>query len=171
MVSFYLSSFTWCQYGWAVMNILLILYRCARTRLPDWWPSWTGSPPSRFSWSSVAGSQWSSWWYTTAWCSSKKVFKNKKPVYLYNKITTGSPKPNTRQAEANVRSLAALGVHSQPSAPSCDLDLTRMSWCWSSVYWYNKLPPTILSEEKEMKFKTRLKVWVSENVESLIEVD
>ena len=100
-----------------------------------------------------------------------KVFKHQTPVFLYNKITAGSPQPNTRQAEASVRALAASGVHSQPSAPSCDLDLTRRSWCWSSVFWYNKLPPTILSEENDRKFKTRLKVWVSENVESLIEVD
>ena len=100
-----------------------------------------------------------------------KVFKYQKPVYLYQKISSGSPHPNTRQAAATSEALEALGVHSQPSAPSCEHSLTRKSWCWSSVSWYGQLPLSIWSEKKDKAFKTRLKDWVSENVEDWIEVD
>ena len=35
-----------------------------------------------------------------------KVFQNRKPVYLYQKITAGLPQPNTRQAGATAKALA-----------------------------------------------------------------
>ena len=100
-----------------------------------------------------------------------KVFKYQTPVYLYQKISSGVPPPNTRQAAATSEALEALGVHSQPSVPSCDLDLTGKSWCWSSVSWYGQLPLSIKSEKREKAFKTRLKDWVSKNIEDWIEVD
>ena len=98
-----------------------------------------------------------------------KVFKYQTPVYLYQKISSGVPPPNTRQAAATSEALEALGVHNQPSAPSCEHTLTRKSWCWSSVSWYGQLPHSILSEKKDKAFKTRLKDWVSKNVEDWIE--
>ena len=101
----------------------------------------------------------------------RKVFKNQKPLYLYQKITSGSPQRNTRQSLAKARTLAAAGILSQPCIPDCDLSLTRRSWCWLAVHWHNQLPPTLLSEKNEKIFKTRLKTWVSENVENLLEVD
>ena len=100
-----------------------------------------------------------------------KVFENQKPVYLYQKITAGAQQPNTRQAALTTVALAALGVHSQPSVPSCDLSLARKSWCWSSVSLYSELPPSLLSERKERTFKTRLKDWVSKNVEDWTDMD
>ena len=99
-----------------------------------------------------------------------KVFKNQKPVFLYQK-TAGSPLPNTRQATATTVALTALGVHSQPSVPSTDLSLARKSWCWSSVSLYSELPPSLVSERKERTFKTRLKDWVSQNVEDWTDMD
>ena len=59
----------------------------------------------------------------------RKVFKNQKPLYLYQKITSGSPQRNTRQSIAKARTLAAAGILSQPCIPDCDLSLTRKSWC------------------------------------------
>ena len=100
-----------------------------------------------------------------------KVFFNRKPEFLFKKITSGPPPPNTRQALAATRALASLGVFSQPSIPACELTLTRKSWCWAAVHWYGQLPPSIRSETKIVKFKTRLKDWVSTNVENLLEVD
>ena len=101
----------------------------------------------------------------------RKVFQNQKPEYLYQKITAGAPQRNTRQSLAVARTLAAAGVLSQPTSPSCDLSLTRSSWCWSAVHWHNQIPPSLRSEKNEKTFKTKLKSWVSENVENLLEVD
>ena len=101
----------------------------------------------------------------------QKVFKNQKPDFLYQMITSGSPQPNTRQAVAITRALADAGVHHQPSVPDCELSLTRSSWCWATVHWYSQLPPTLRSERKAGRFKTRLRDWVSRNVENLLEVD
>ena len=98
----------------------------------------------------------------------RKVFQNQKPEYLYQKITAGAPQRNTRQSLAIARTLAAAGVLSQPSSPSCDLSLTR---CWSAVHWHTQIPPSLRSEKSEKTFKTKLKSWVSENVENLLEVD
>ena len=98
-----------------------------------------------------------------------KVFHNKKPVYLYQRVTAGSEHPNTRQAAATSEALTALGIQDQPSAPTCELTLSRQSWCWSSVHWYSQLPPNLRSETEDKPFKTRLKDWVSENIENMIE--
>ena len=98
-----------------------------------------------------------------------KVFQNKKPVYLYQRVTAGSDPPNTRQAAATSEALTALGIQDQPSAPTCELSLSRQSWCWSSVHWYSQLPPNLRSETEDKAFKTRLKDWVSENIENLME--
>ena len=94
-----------------------------------------------------------------------KVFLQQTPTFLYQKIISGSGKPNTRQAAAKAAELAAAGVTSLPSIPDCTLSLTRSSWCWSSVSYYNRLPAVLLTEKKVEKFKTRLKKWVTEYVE------
>ena len=94
-----------------------------------------------------------------------KVFKQQKPVFLYTKITSGSSQPNTRQAAAAAALLSAAGVQTRPSIPECRFSLTRSSWCWTSVRYYNQLPADILSESKINKFKTRLKKWVTSNID------
>ena len=157
---------TLCQSGWVARTTWSMLFKVARcvTKLDRFTP--TKVLLKQCGWFSVKQLL-----IYHSLVLLHKVFKNQKPVYLYKKITSGLPQPNTRQAGTIIRDLAVLGVHSQPSAPSCELVLTRQSWCWSSVHWYTRLPPTLLSEEKEINFKTRLKNWVSENVENLLEVD
>ena len=93
-----------------------------------------------------------------------KTLKQQKPTFLYQKVNSGSGQPNTRQAAATTATLAAAGVPRQPSVVDATLSLSRKSWCWDSVRWYNQLPVDILSEKKMMKFKTRLKDWVEKNV-------
>ena len=84
-----------------------------------------------------------------------KTIKQKKPDFLYKKVTSGSDQPKTRQA-ASVAALEAAGVSGNPpSIESCELGLTRKSWCWSSVYWYNQLPLDLLTEAKIETFKTQ----------------
>ena len=100
-----------------------------------------------------------------------KIFQSKKPTFLYQKITSGPPLPNTRQSVATNKALADSGLFSQPAAPICQLSLTRKSWSWAAVHWYCQLPPVLRSETNIRKFKTRLKDWVSKNVENLLEVD
>ena len=94
-----------------------------------------------------------------------KVFQQKKPKFLYQKITSGSKQPNTRQAAATSAAMAAAGLPEQPSLPNYELGLSRSSWCWSSVRWYQQLPPDLLAEVTISKFKTRLKDWVAINIE------
>ena len=94
-----------------------------------------------------------------------KVFQHQTPTFLYQKITSGSPQPITRQAAASAAALAAAGVPSQPSVENCELGLARRSWCWSSVRWYNQLPADLISERRPQKFKTRLKTWVARNID------
>ena len=95
-----------------------------------------------------------------------RTVQNKTPTYLYRKIMAGGAQPNTRHAVATTAALAVAGVPSQPSVDHCELGLKRKSWCWAGVVWYRKLPVDILAETKISTFKTRLKEWVAENVES-----
>jgi hypothetical protein len=90
----------------------------------------------------------------------------KKAAFLYQKVTSGTDQPKTRQAAATLAALAAAGVPGPPAIDSCELlRLTMKSWCWSSVYWYNQLPLDLLSEAKLQTFKTRLKYWVTLHVD------
>jgi hypothetical protein len=65
---------------------------------------------------------------------------------------------------ATKATLAAAGVPRQPSVVDATLSLSRKSWCWDSVRWFNQLPVDILAEKKMIKFKTRLNDWVEKNV-------
>ena len=86
-----------------------------------------------------------------------KTLKQKSPVYLYRKVTSGSVQHNTRQAASSKVALEAAGVTWRASVADCELELTRNSWCWTSVNWYSQLPPDLLAEPKLKIFKTRLK--------------
>jgi hypothetical protein len=90
-----------------------------------------------------------------------KVLKHQSPSYLYQKVTSGSEQYNTRQAAETTAALAAVGITLQPSVDICELELSRSSWCWASVKWYRKLPPSLQAESKLNKFKTALKSWVT----------
>ena len=90
-----------------------------------------------------------------------KILQHRAPAFLYQKVTSGSIQYNTRQAASSSAALTAAGVTWQPSVSNCELDITRSSWCWSSVSWYNRLPPGLMAEQKIEKFKTRLKEWVT----------
>ena len=57
-----------------------------------------------------------------------KTINQKKPDFLYKKVTSGSDQPKTRQASASVAALEAAGVSGPPSIDSCELGLTRKSW-------------------------------------------
>ena len=93
-----------------------------------------------------------------------KTIKSQKPTYLYQKVYSGSGLPNTRQAAKTEAEIAAAGLPKQPTVVDCELEVTRKSWCWASVKWYNQLPIKILSEQKPSKFKKELKEWVQNNV-------
>ena len=87
------------------------------------------------------------------------------PEYLYKNITSGSEQPNTRQAVVATAAMATAGMPKQPSLEDCDLGLKKKSWCWSSVMLYKQLPIDLRAEKKMNTFKTRLKQWVTSNVE------
>ena len=94
-----------------------------------------------------------------------KTLKQKSPVYLYQKFTSGSVQHNTRQAASSKVALEAAGVTWRASVADCELEHTRSSWCWTSVNWYSQLPPDLLAEPKLKTFKTKLKGWISRNFE------
>ena len=94
-----------------------------------------------------------------------KTLKNQTPSYLFQKVTSRSEQYNTRQAAEYAAALEAAGVMEQPGVENCELGITSSSWCWSSVRWYNRLPPSLRAENKLGKFKTRLKDWVTMNIE------
>ena len=93
-----------------------------------------------------------------------KTIKQQKPTFLFQKVTSGAGQPNTRLAASTTAALAAAGVPKQPSVEECDLVLSRNSWCWASVNWYNQLPISLLFEQKVVNYKTRLKDWVQKIV-------
>ena len=95
-----------------------------------------------------------------------RTVQNKAPTYLYRKIMSGSTHPNTRQTVATTAALAVAGILDQPTVSPCELGLKRKSWCWAGVVWYRKLPVEILSETNLNVFKTKLKAWVEQNVDS-----
>ena len=94
-----------------------------------------------------------------------KTLKNQTPTYLFQKVTSSFEQYNTRQAADYEAALAEAGVMEQAGVEECELELTRNSWCWTSVSWYNRLPPNLRAENKAGKFKTRLKDWVTSNIE------
>ena len=93
-----------------------------------------------------------------------KTHKQQKPTFLYQKITSGSGPPNTRQVAAAAAAVAAAGLPRQPTVEECELSVTRKSWSWAAVGMYSRLPIEILSERNEGKFKTMLKNWVKLNI-------
>ena len=94
-----------------------------------------------------------------------KILQQRSPSYLYQKVTSGTQQYNTRQAAETTAALTAVGVTSQPSIDIPELELSRSSWCWTSVKWYRQLPPSLQAEKKLTKFKTGLKSWVSQNID------
>ena len=96
-----------------------------------------------------------------------KTIKHQTPDFLYQKVTSGSDHPRTRLslAVASTAATTAAGAPGPPSIDSCELGLTRKSWCWTSVYLYKQLLVDLCSEQKTQTFKTRLKHWVSLHVE------
>ena len=94
-----------------------------------------------------------------------KTLKNQTPTYLFQKVTSSFEQYNTRQAADYEAALAEAGVMEQAGVEDCELELTRNSWCCTSVSWYNRLPPNLRAENKAGKFKTRLKDWVTSNIE------
>ena len=95
-----------------------------------------------------------------------KTVQNQTPVYLYKKVMSGSEQPNTRLAAAEAAAMASAGIPRQPTVEDCELVLKKKGWCWSSVVWYNQLPIDLRAEVNIGKFKTRLKEWVTSNVDS-----
>ena len=95
-----------------------------------------------------------------------KTLKQQKPTYLYKKVTSGTEQYNTRQAAHYSAALVAAGVTEYAGVENCELGVTSSSWSWASVKWYNRLPADLRAESKLGKFKTRLKEWVTKNIES-----
>ena len=95
-----------------------------------------------------------------------KTLKHQKPTYLYKKVTSGTEQYNTRQAADYSAALVAAGVTEYAGVEHCELGVTSSSWSWASVKWYNRLPADLRAEIKPAKFKTRLKEWVTKNIES-----
>ena len=94
-----------------------------------------------------------------------KTHKHHKPTFLYNKITSGTGPPSTRQAVALAARISAAGLPSLPNIVDCKLEVTRKSWCWASTRLYSQLPVEVLTEQKPSKFKEKLKLWVGEHID------
>ena len=95
-----------------------------------------------------------------------KTMKNQAPLYLFKKVTSDLTQYNTRQAAEYQAALASAGVLEQAGVEKCELEISSKSWCWTSVMWYNRLPPKLRAEGKLRKFKTGLKAWTKGNIES-----
>ena len=93
-----------------------------------------------------------------------KTMKNQAPLYLFKKVTSDLTQYNTRQAAEYQAALASAGVMEQAGVEKCELEISSKSWCWTSVMWYNRLPPKLRAEGKLRKFKTGLKAWAISNI-------
>ena len=99
-----------------------------------------------------------------------KTISSQKPVYLYQKVTSGGQFPyKTRQA-ATCPPGFSFEVHHPSTSGAVRLGagsrkgLTMQGWCWKSVELYNTLPADLRLEKKLLNFKKRLKTWVMSNV-------
>ena len=95
-----------------------------------------------------------------------KTLKQQAPAYLFQKVTSDCTKYNTRQEADYQAALATAGVREQAGVKKFELEITGKSWCRTSTMWYNRLPPDLRAETKPSKFKTRLRDWVTKNIES-----
>ena len=77
---------------------------------------------------------------------------DKKPLYLYNQISTGF-NVNTRLAATN-------GINNQRRIST---NLGKQSFLPRTVDEWNKLPPDIRSMTNLLKFKSALHAWVKQN--------
>ena len=99
-----------------------------------------------------------------------KTLASQKPVYLYQKVTSGGKFTyKTRQAASCPPGFSFEVNHPTDSGTlrqgsSTKLGLSRKGWCWKSVELYNTLPTDLRLERKLPSFKKRLKEWVATNV-------
>ena len=94
-----------------------------------------------------------------------KVIKQQQPDFLFKKITSGSGQPKTRQDTKYSAAIAAAGAPEPPAIDSCELEVSRKSWCWASPHLYRQLPVELCTEQESRNFKTRLKQWVTLHVD------
>ena len=82
-----------------------------------------------------------------------KTLQNKKPEYIYQKISTDFPR-RTRIASTNA-------IHLGPQF-DFEKELTRASFRWRATMLWNDLPSEIRKLPKVNKFKISLKKWIME---------
>ena len=96
-----------------------------------------------------------------------RTLKFQTPKFLFQKVSLKEQQGyNTRHAADYKAALIAAGAMEQAGSENCKLEITRRSWCWSTVRIYNKLPPNLRAEKVKMKFKAGLKDWISKNIDT-----
>ena len=84
-----------------------------------------------------------------------KVIQTKCPKYIHKKLSVGYSR-ETRQAETNAsRIIVSKGF---------PLELASNSFRWRTADQWNNLPVTLRNIKNLKTFKTKLKIWIKENV-------
>ena len=84
-----------------------------------------------------------------------KVLKSKHPKYIFSKMTVDFSR-RTRQTDNNI---LRLGTHTDYK-----LELAGNSFRWRTAQQWNNLPVSLRNEQTIEKFKSKLKLWIMENV-------
>ena len=87
---------------------------------------------------------------------AKKILVQKQPSYLYNRLVGG----NRLRYARRIFPGRELDIGRKPR-----LSLIESSWRWRAAKLWTGLPSELKSIAKLSVFKSKLKLWVKENVE------
>ena len=99
-----------------------------------------------------------------------KTIQNQTPSYLYNRVSSqlsllGEAEEQRRTYHYQTRQQASGALRQLPGVEA-RLELSERSWCWRAARSYNSLPDRIKRLTKLSKFKTELKTWVKQTIET-----
>ena len=95
-----------------------------------------------------------------------KTIQQKKPSYLHERVTSQLSLLDARSNYYYKTRQEARGVLRQVPEAEARLDLADRSWCWRATNSYHSLHSNIKLERKLGKFKTKLRAWVTGNIET-----
>jgi hypothetical protein len=99
-----------------------------------------------------------------------KTMQNQTPTYLYSRVS--SQLSLLEEADEEQRTYYyqtrqhASGALRQLPGVEARLDLSERSWCWRAARSYYSLQARIKELTKPSKFKTELKTWVKQTIET-----
>ena len=96
-----------------------------------------------------------------------KTIQSKKPEYLHKRVTKELDQLEERRHYYYKTRQYTSGALRQIPELEAKLDISQRSWCWRATSVYYSLPMSIQRQPKLTTFKTKLRTWVKETIETI----